>query len=89
MDHYARKAGVDRIVIMKLIGHKTLSMFTGYNSVDEDSAKQALKMMDRYFAKTKLREITARLPQEQKRGSETSPNPLKLAPLVGLSSTSS
>jgi integrase len=27
----ARKAGVDRTVIMKLTGHRTLSMFTRYN----------------------------------------------------------
>jgi len=38
----ARRAGVDRTVIMKLTGHRTLSMFTRYNSVDEDDAKQAL-----------------------------------------------
>ena len=30
----ARKAGVDRTVIMKLTGHKTLAMYTRYNSVD-------------------------------------------------------
>jgi integrase len=56
--------GVDRTVIMKLTGHKTLSMFTRYNSVDEDDAKQALKMMDRHFAEAKLQETTARLLQE-------------------------
>ncbi|RPJ38705.1 MAG: site-specific integrase, partial [Deltaproteobacteria bacterium] len=55
----ARKAGVDRTVIMKPTGHKTLSMFTRYNSVDEDDAKQALKMMDRHFAKAKQQETTA------------------------------
>jgi integrase len=84
----ARKAGVDRTVIMKLTGHKTLSMFTRYNSVDEDDGKQALKMMDRYFAKAKRRETTAILLQGQKRGSEKSPNPLKsLPPRVGLPSS--
>jgi integrase len=55
----ARKAGVDRTVIMKLTGHKTLSMFTRYNSVDEDDAKQALKMMDRHFAKANQQKTTA------------------------------
>ncbi len=45
----ARKAGVDRTVIMKLTGHKTLSMFTRYNSVDEADAKQALYLMEGYF----------------------------------------
>lgn len=46
----ARKAGVDRTVIMKLTGHKTLSMFTRYNSVDEADAKQALQLIEGYFA---------------------------------------
>jgi integrase len=45
----ARKAGVDRTVIMKLTGHKTLSMFTRYNSVDEADARQALHLMEGYF----------------------------------------
>jgi hypothetical protein len=49
----ARKAGVDRTVIMKLTGHKTLAMFTRYNSVDEEDARQALRMMDGFFAQAK------------------------------------
>jgi len=59
----ARKAGVDRSVIMKLTGHKTLAMFTRYNSVGEDDAKQALKMMDGYF-EAKTRGTTAILLQQ-------------------------
>jgi hypothetical protein len=55
-------------------------MFTRYNNVDEEKAEQALKMMDRYFAETKLGETTVRILPEQKKGSETSPNSLKLAP---------
>ena len=47
----ARKAGVDRTVIMKLTGHKTRSMFTRYNTVDEADARQALKLMEGYFGK--------------------------------------
>ena len=83
----ARKAGVDRTVIMKLTGHKTLSMFTRYNSVDEADAKQALQLMDGYFA-DRVRGTTAILLQEEKRGQEKSPNPLKsLAPRVGLEPT--
>jgi hypothetical protein len=39
-----RKVGVDRTVIMKLTGHKTLSMFTCYNTVDEADAKQAMNL---------------------------------------------
>ncbi len=83
----ARKAGVDRTVIMKLTGHKTLSMFTRYNSVDEADAKQALQLMDGYF-EGRMRATTANPLQAQKRGQEKSPNPLEsLAPRVGLEPT--
>jgi integrase len=83
----ARKAGVDRTVIMKLTGHKTLSMFTRYNSVDEADARQALQLMDSYF-ETRMRGTTALPLQAQKRGQEKSPNPsTSLAPRVGLEPT--
>jgi len=45
----ARKAGVDRTVIMKLTGHKTLSMFTRYNTVDQADAKDAMEKMDSLY----------------------------------------
>ena len=51
---------------MKLTDHKTLLMFARYNSVDEDDAKQALKMMDGYF-EAKTRGTTAILLQQQKK----------------------
>ncbi|MBM4313659.1 MAG: hypothetical protein FJ122_07025 [Deltaproteobacteria bacterium] len=37
-----RKAGVDRSVIMKITGHKTLSIFEGYNTIDAEDARSAL-----------------------------------------------
>jgi len=83
----ARKAGVDRTVIMKLTGHKTLSMFTRYNTVDAADARQALDLMEGYL-KNVERGTTANLLQAQKRGQEESPNPLNsLAPRVGLEPT--
>ena len=83
----ARKAGVDRTVIMKLTGHKTLSMFTRYNSVDEADARQALQLMEAYFGNAD-QGTTANLLQVQKKGQEKSPNPLNLlAPRVGLEPT--
>jgi len=36
-----RRAGVERTVIMKLTGHKTLSMFLRYSTVDEEDGKEA------------------------------------------------
>jgi len=41
-----RKAGVERSVIMKITGHKTMSMFERYNTVDRDDAHEAIKRLD-------------------------------------------
>jgi integrase len=71
----ARKAGVDRTVIMKLTGHKTLSMFTRYNTVDQADAKDAMEKLESYFAKRDEPTATIVL-QAQKRGQDESPNPL-------------
>ncbi len=43
-----RKAGVERSVIMKITGHKTMSMFERYNTVDRDDAHKAIKRLDDY-----------------------------------------
>jgi len=83
----ARKAGVDRTVIMKLTGHKTLSMFTRYNTVDQADAKDAMEKLDSHYAKEETPSAAIVL-QAQKRGQEKSPNPLEsLAPRVGLEPT--
>jgi integrase len=44
----ARKAGVGDSVVMKLTGHKTMSMFICCNTVDSADARQALKLMEDY-----------------------------------------
>ena len=63
----ARKAGVDRSVIMRLTGHKTLSMFTRYNTVDQADAKDAMQRLDSFFSKED--EPTAAIVlQDQKKG---------------------
>jgi hypothetical protein len=69
---------------MKLTGHKTLSMFTRYNTVDQADAKEAMRRLDRYFGG--INEPTAAIVlQGQKRGQDQSPNPLNLlAPRAGL-----
>jgi len=46
-----RKAGVDRSVIMKITGHKTLSMFERYNTIDKDDAHEAIKKLDDFLTK--------------------------------------
>ena len=82
-----RKAGVDRTVIMNLTGHKTLSMFTRYNTLDRTDAKDAVEKLDGFYAKEGPPSAAIVL-QEEKRGQEKSPNPLKpLAPRVGLEPT--
>jgi len=45
-----RKAGVDRSVIMKITGHKTMSMFERYNTVDSDDALTALRKLDEFLS---------------------------------------
>ena len=42
-----RRAGVQDNVIMKMTGHKTLAMFTRYDTVDPQDAQEALKQLDR------------------------------------------
>ena len=37
-----RKAGVDDVVTMKLTGHKTLSMYLRYSTVDSEDGKRAV-----------------------------------------------
>jgi integrase len=51
-----RKAGVDQTVIMKLTGHKTLSMFTRYNTVDQEDAVGAMKRLDLFLSAQKSSE---------------------------------
>ncbi len=44
-----RKAGVERSVIMKLTGHKTLAMFSRYNTVDSEDARLAMERLCRFL----------------------------------------
>jgi integrase len=48
-----RKAGVDQTVIMKLTGHKTLSMFNRYNTVDQEDAADAMKRLNFFLSEQK------------------------------------
>jgi integrase len=51
-----RKAGVDQTVIMKMTGHKTLSMFNRYNTVDQEDAMGAMKRLDLFLSSQKSSE---------------------------------
>ena len=51
-----RKARVDQTVIMKLTGHKTLAMFTRYNTVDQADAVDAMKRLDSFLSAQKSSE---------------------------------
>ena len=51
-----RKAGVDQTVIMKLTGHKSLSMFNRYNTVDQDDALEAMRKLDLLLVQQKADE---------------------------------
>lgn len=60
-----RKAGVDRSVIMKITGHKSVSMFERYNTVDSCDAKDALQLLGEFLAKQPVDRIsTTRLLQD-------------------------
>jgi integrase len=70
----ARRAGIDRTVIMKLTGHKTLSMFTQYNTVDPAEGKDATRRLVSYLKRES--ETASGLLQNAEKGSAEKPNPL-------------
>jgi len=45
-----RRAGVDQVTIMKLTGHKTLSMFIRYSHVGGEEGKAAMESLDNHLA---------------------------------------
>jgi len=45
------KAGVNKVVIMKLTGHKTDKMFTRYSHLDKEQAEEAMEKLDILLAK--------------------------------------
>jgi integrase len=48
-----RKAGINQTIIMKLTGHKTLSMFNLYNTVDQEDATDAMKRLNLFLSEQK------------------------------------
>jgi integrase len=46
-----RRAGVDDVVTMKLTGHRTLSMYLRYSTVDADDAKAAVRKFKDFLAR--------------------------------------
>ena len=64
----ARKAGIDRSVIMKLTGHKTLSMFTRYNTVDQADAEEAMRRLESFFRQRIIRVNCIRIAASSKKG---------------------
>jgi integrase len=47
-----RRAGVDYFRIMAMSGHKTMSVFKRYNTIDEGDLRQAMSQMDTYMDTT-------------------------------------
>jgi len=45
----ARRAGIDYFRIMAITGHKTMSVFKRYNTVDERDLRDAIRQMDTYM----------------------------------------
>jgi integrase len=47
-----RRAGVDTVTAMKIVGHKSEKMHRRYNSVSEDDLKKAAGKLDTYLSNT-------------------------------------
>jgi hypothetical protein len=45
------KAGVDKVVIMKMTGHKTLAMFLRYSHIDKKQGEDAMKKLQEFLSK--------------------------------------
>jgi integrase len=45
----ARRAGIDYFRIMAMTGHKTMTVFKRYNTIDETDLRQAMRQMDTYM----------------------------------------
>ena len=74
---------------MKLTGHKTLSMFNRYNTVDQEDAMEAMKRLDLFLAEQKSFKssdhVQTGTDEAKKKGSEEPSNILKsLVPRAGL-----
>lgn len=44
-----RRAGIDYLTIMRMSGHKTMSCFKRYNTIDEQDLKNAVGKVDTYL----------------------------------------
>jgi integrase len=45
----ARRAGIDYFRIMAITGHKTMTVFKRYNTIDRDDLQQAMRQLDTYM----------------------------------------
>ena len=84
-----RKARVDQTVIMKLTGHKTLSMFNRYNTVDREDAIDAMNRLNLFLSEQKSFKSSDQVQtgpsEETAQGSEEPSKPLKsLVPGTGI-----
>jgi integrase len=70
-----RKAGVDRSVIMKITGHKTLCMFERYNTVDAEDARFALERYEGFMQRQITSGLLHALPEGRKAGPTEQPTP--------------
>ncbi|MEN6439411.1 MAG: tyrosine-type recombinase/integrase [Syntrophobacter sp.] len=46
-----RRAGVEEVVTMKLTGHRTMSMYCRYSTVDLDDAREAMAKFESYLGR--------------------------------------
>lgn len=43
-----RRTGIDHLTIMSISGHKTMSVFKRYNTIDENDLRKAAVQLDTY-----------------------------------------
>ena len=68
-----RKAGVDRSVIMKMTGHKTVAMFHRYNTVDVQDAREAYLRLEKYLGQEQKAGAPGNLSPESQKCSHSAP----------------
>jgi len=45
-------------VIMNITGHKAMSMFEGYNTMDKDDVEETIKRLDEFLTKPSFIEVS-------------------------------
>jgi integrase len=70
-----QKAGIKDTVTMRMTGHRTLSMFVRYSTVEHEDARNAVEKFSEFLDRES--KITSISTSQEKQGQATEPNPSK------------